>query len=81
MYAQINPFASSSSRTFCSKHVTKALKLAGIEGVSTLNENIVTPSKLYRVLQEGLNRDRMVVGSVQYKQNALMNMGEMFSIN
>lgn len=35
--------------TFCSKHVTHALRCAGIEAVAELNENIVTPSKLYKV--------------------------------
>jgi hypothetical protein len=65
----------STKSTFCSKHVTRALKAAGIEAVEELNENIVTPSKLYRVLHEKLRRDRMVVGSVQYKQRALAESG------
>ena len=76
---QVNPF-SSSRRTFCSKHVTMALKAGGIEGVLRLNENIVTPSKLYRVLHDELDRDRMVVGSVQHKQRALMESGAIFGI-
>lgn len=77
---QLNPFASGSRSTFCSKHVTKALKAAGIEGMATLNENIVTPSKLYKVLNECLDRDRMVLGSVKYKERALIESGAIFSI-
>jgi hypothetical protein len=77
---QINPFASQSGKTFCSKHVTRALKEACIESVQGLNENIVTPSKLYRVLHEGLRKDRFVVGSVDFKQRALMESGTMFAI-
>ena len=76
----MNPFASSSRTTFCSKHVTKALKAAGIEGVSRLNENIVTPSKLYKVLHDELDRDRMVVGSVNHKQKMMAESGAIFSI-
>ena len=68
------PF-SSPKKTFCSKHVTTALQAAGIEAVEGLNASIVTPSKLYRVLHEKLRRDRMVVGSVQYKQRALAESG------
>jgi hypothetical protein len=77
---QLNPFASSGKRTFCSKHVTKALKAAKIEAVEGLNENIVTPSKLYKVLQDKLRRDRLVVGSVQYKTRALAESGAVFTI-
>ena len=77
---QVNPFASRSNKTFCSKHVTLALKRAGIEAVQGLNENIVTPSKLYKVLHEGLRKDRFVVGSVQYKQKALAEGGALFVI-
>lgn len=77
---QLNPFASRSNRTFCSKHVTLALKRGGIEAVQGLNENIVTPSKLYRVLHEGLRKDRFVVGSVQYKQKALVEGAALFTI-
>ena len=78
----MEPFLST-KKTFCSKHVTTALKAAGIEAVDGLNASIVTPSKLYRVLHEKLRRDRMVVGSVQYKQRALAESGvtnAMFSI-
>jgi hypothetical protein len=73
-------FASQSGKTFCSKHVTRALKAACIESVQGLNENIVTPSKLYKVLHEGLRKDRFVVGSVDFKQRALMESGTMFAI-
>jgi hypothetical protein len=98
---QLNPFAPS-NRTFCSKHVTKALKAGQIEAVEGLNENIVTPSKLYKViflfaflagylktcaeaflkqvLHDRLRNDRMVVGSVQYKQKALAECGAVFTI-
>ena len=44
---QINPCVSR-SKTFCSKHVTCALKAANIEAVQGVNENIVTPSRLFR---------------------------------
>ena len=77
---QVNPFVSSKS-TFCSKHVTNALKAADIEAVRGLNENIVTPSKLYRVLRDRLLNERLVVGTVQHKQNALMEKGTLFSIS
>jgi hypothetical protein len=84
MYMAALPFQvgpSSTRRTFCSKHVVTALKAAGtIEAVHGLNGNIVTPSKLHRVLQERLRKDRFVVGSVQYKTNALMQTGAMFSV-
>lgn len=76
---QLNPFAPA-SKTFCSKHVTTALKAAKIEAVEGLNENIVTPSKLYRVLHDKLRKDRLVVGSVQYKQRALAESGAVFTI-
>jgi hypothetical protein len=77
---QVNPFVSRKT-TFCSKHVTSALKAAGIEPVRTLNENIVTPSKLYRVLKDNLPSDRLVVGSVQHKQTAMMSKGALFQIS
>ena len=78
---QLNPFASTGQRTFCSKHVTKALKSANIDGIATLNENIVTPSKLYRVMHDQIPRDRMVVGSVLFKQKALLENASLnFSI-
>ena len=76
---QLNPFASTQT-TFCSKHVTTALKAARIEAVEGLNENIVTPSKLYRVLHDRIRKDRLVVGSVQYKQRALAESGAVFTI-
>jgi hypothetical protein len=76
---QINPFASQKT-TFCSKHVTRALKAAGIEAVAGLNENIVTPSKLFRVLHDKLPKERLVVGSVLYKQQALREQGAVFSV-
>lgn len=69
----------SSRKTFCSKHVTRALKEAGIEAVCHLNENIVTPSKLYKVLQERIPADRKVAGSVPYKEQALLRTSQ-FSI-
>lgn len=58
--------------TFCSKHVTAALKAGGIEAVQHLNENIVTPSKLYRVLQERIPSSRKVVGTVAFKQQSMV---------
>ena len=76
---QLNPFVSDRT-TFCSKHVTRALKAANIEVVTGLNENIVTPSKLYKVLYEQLPKERMVIGSVQFKQKALVEQGAIFSI-
>lgn len=59
--------------TFCSKHVTKALKAGIIEAVMDLNENIVTPSKLYKVLYTQIPADRKVAGSVQYKESSMQN--------
>ncbi len=76
---QLNPF-SPSTKTFCSKHVTTALKCASIEAVDGLNENIVTPSKLFRVLHDKLRKDRLVVGSVPSKQRALVESGAVFTI-
>lgn len=70
--------------TFCSKHVTMALKAGGIEAVQGLNENIVTPSKLYRVLYERIPSDRKVAGSVPYKQQSMQQSGRihpLFSIS
>lgn len=63
----------SQSSTFCSKHVTRALKAAGIEAVMDLNENIVTPSKLYKILYSNVPADRKVAGSVQYKEISMVN--------
>ncbi len=60
--------------------MTLALKAGNIEAVQGQNENIVTPSKLYRLLNERLRKDRFVVGSVDYKQKALAFSGAMFSI-
>lgn len=77
---QLSPFPSP-TKTFCSKHVTSALKAAQtIEAVQGVNENIVTPSRLFRLLQEKLRKDRMVVGSVHYKQKALAEVGSVFTI-
>lgn len=76
---QLN-FFSGSKATFCSKHVTHALRCAGIEAVAELNENIVTPSKLYKVLKEKLNRDRLVAGTVEFKQRELLDKGAIFTI-
>jgi hypothetical protein len=70
----------SSTSTFCSKHVTSALKAGNIEAVMNLNENMVTPSKLFRILQSDMPGERKVVGSVQYKENEMMNHG-LFSIS
>lgn len=78
---QLNFFGGGSTRaTFCSKHVTHALRCAGIEAVLDLNENIVTPSKLYRVLKEKLNKDRLVAGTVDFKQRELLDRGAIFTI-
>lgn len=77
---QLNPFAGSSRTTFCSKHVTLALKAAGIEAVTGLNENIVTPSKLYNVLKTKLDTNRLVAGTVDFKQQQLMAQGAIFTI-
>ncbi len=57
-----------------------ALKAGNIEAVHGVNENIVTPSKLYRILSDKLRKDRFVVGSVDYKQKALASSGAMFAI-
>lgn len=75
MYLAVLPFQlgpRSSRSTFCSKHVTCALKAGGIEAVKDLNENIVTPSKLYRVLQERIPSSRKVAGSVAFKQQSML---------
>jgi hypothetical protein len=61
----------SSRSTFCSKHITMALKAGGIEAVQDLNENIVTPSKLYKILHEKIPSDRKVAGSVPFKQQSM----------
>jgi hypothetical protein len=66
--------------TFCSKHVTKALKAGSIEAVLALNENAVTPSKLFKVLHNNMPAERKVAGSVQYKENEMMSHG-LFSIS
>jgi hypothetical protein len=76
---QVNLFARDST-TFCSKHVTLALKNAGIEAVSGLNENIVTPSKLYNVLKQRLDSNRLVAGTIGYKENQLLTKGAIFTI-
>lgn len=86
MYLAALPFQlgpRSSRTTFCSKHVTMALKAGGIDAVQDLNENIVTPSKLYRVLQERIPSSRKVAGSVAYKQQSMMQNARMpvFSIH
>ncbi len=71
----------SSKATFCSKHVTLALKAAGIDAVSTLNENIVTPSRLYSVLYKNIPPDRKVVGSVQYKESEMLHHANVSSFS
>jgi len=38
------------SVTFCSKHVTNALQFGGIDIVSDLNPSLMTPSRLYKIL-------------------------------
>lgn len=78
---QLGPRPSKS--TFCSKHVVAALKAGGIEALQHTNENIVTPSKLYRILQERIPGSRKVAGSVAFKQNSMMQNGRLpvFSIN
>lgn len=70
----------SRNSTFCSKHVTMSLKAGGIEAVADLNENTVTPSKLFMVLHTRMPSERKVVGSVQYKENEMMNHG-LFTIS
>lgn len=84
MYLAALPFQivpRSSRSTFCSKHVTRALKAGGLDAVKDLNENIVTPSKLYRVLQERVPSSRKVAGSVAFKQQALQrDARSLFSI-
>lgn len=75
MYLAALPFQlgpRSERSTFCSKHVTCALKAGGIEAVQDLNENIVTPSKLYRVLQERIPSSRKLAGSVAFKQQSML---------
>jgi hypothetical protein len=70
--------------TFCSKHVTMALKSGGIDAVQGLNENIVTPSKLYKVLYENIPGDRKVAGTVPFKQQTMQQSGRilpLFSIS
>lgn len=86
MYLAALPFQvgfRGSRSTFCSKHVTKALKAGGIEAVQDLNENIVTPSKLYRVLYDKIPSDRKVAGTVAYKEQTMAQSGRLplFSIS
>ena len=67
-------------KTFCSKHVTTALQAGRIEAVDGINANVITPSKLYRLLNERIRKDRLVMGSVAYKQQALAEKGAVFTI-
>lgn len=46
-----------------------------------INENIVTPSRLYKILHDRIRKDRLVVGSVLYKQKALAEVGSVFTIS
>ena len=69
-----------SGSTFCSKHVTMALKSGGIDAVMDLNENIVTPSKLYKVLHEKIPSDRKVAGTVPFKQQSMLHNGRIMPI-
>ena len=48
-----------------------------------LNENIVTPSKLYKVLHDKIPDDRKVAGSVAFKQQSMARSGRLpiFSIS
>jgi len=60
--------------TFCSKYVTELLKVGGVESVNRLNPNIVTPSKLFRVISKNSN----VLGSVAHKKSLMQgNVMEM----
>lgn len=73
MYLALLPFhicRSSKGKTFCSKYVTDALQHAGILDVQGVNSSIVTPARLYQLLQVDPEK-RMVVGSVAYKQDCL----------
>lgn len=68
------------TKTFCSKYVTQALQRADVKSVSKLNPNIVTPSKLYKVLSTA-TEDRIVAGSVDYKQRELMSTMRVEGLN
>jgi hypothetical protein len=49
------------NHTFCSKHCTEVLQLAGVKSVAGLDPKTVTPSMLHRALQAGavLHTDRI----------------------
>ena len=49
------------NHTFCSKHCTEVLQLAGVKSVAGLDSKTVTPSMLHRALQKNvvLHTDRI----------------------
>ena len=52
MYAAYLPFQLvDTEATFCSKHVTNALKAGGVRAVESLNASTTTPSRLYHALK------------------------------
>lgn len=73
MYLAMLPLqvkASNDTVTFCSKFVTQALQAAGICDVEGENPNIMSPSKLYKLLQQDYE-GRAVLGSVPIKEQNL----------
>jgi hypothetical protein len=53
--------ADRANHTFCSKHCTEVLQLAGVRSVAGLDPKVVTPSMLHRALQSNvvLHTDRI----------------------
>lgn len=74
MYLATLPFPVPRSRkgTFCSKLVTEALQRGGVRCVQGLNADIVSPSKLWKLLRKG---EPALCGTVRYKQNQLLEKG------
>lgn len=79
MYLALLPFPircpSDARGTFCSKLVVEALQAGGIECVQGHNPNLVSPSKLYKILCKDTREGRRVVGSVDYKQKQMSSAG------
>lgn len=65
---QLLPETYLSGTTFCSKYVGEILQLAGISYMERVNTNILTPSKLLKVVG---NKCPPMLGTVSYKAQSM----------
>lgn len=74
MYLSVLPFSVTSTdpgKTFCSKYITEALQAADLRCLKGVDSRIVSPTKLYKILQRD-NEKRQVMSTVEFKKSKIL---------